>query len=309
MKSIFCALLCLVSSFAFAKEPPDSLQQFSDELKRLDSIENTLHYKTGTFTLANGIATLTIPKGFKFLEAAEAQHVIEDLWGNLKGQAPLGMIFPESSSATMTDYAFIVEYEAMGYVKDEDADDINYDDLLKQMREDQESANEERKKQGLETLDLVGWAAKPHYDKNKKILYWAKEIKVEGYENNTLNYDVRILGRKGVLVLQAVAGMDALDSVNRSIEPILGMVKFNEGNKYSDFNSKTDDIAAWTIGGLVAGKVLAKAGFFAIIMKFLKFIILGLAALGAGIVKFFKRKKQTEPVYETQPASADEQVG
>lgn len=309
MKSFFCTILCFVSAFAFAKEPPDSLQQLTDELKRLDSIESTLHYKTGTFTLANGIATLTIPKGFKFLEAAEAQHVIEDLWGNLKGQAPLGMIFPESSSATIPGYAFIVEYEAMGYVKDEDADDINYDDLLKQMKEDQVAANEERKKQGLETLNLVGWAAKPHYDKNKKILYWAKELKVEGYEENTLNYDVRILGRKGVLVLQAVADMSALDSVNQSIDPILGMVKFNEGHKYSDFDSKTDDIAAWTIGGLVAGKVLAKVGFFAIILKFLKFILIGLAALGAGIVKFFKRKKQPEPEYEPQPVSSDEQVG
>ena len=42
----------------------------------------------------------------------------------------------------------------------------------------------------------------------------------------------------------------------------------------ADFDSKIDNVAAWTIGGLVAGKVLAKAGFFAIILKFIKPLLL-----------------------------------
>jgi uncharacterized membrane-anchored protein len=294
MKFILCALFSFLSLTVFAKEPPDSLQDLKAELKRIDSIESSLHYKTGTFTLQNGMATLTIPNGFKFLEAAEAKRVLEDVWGNLEGQAPLGMIFPESSNASFAEYAFIVEYQDMGYVKDDDADKINYTDLLKEMKEDAATSNEERKKQGLSTMDLVGWAANPYYDKSKKILYWAKEYKVEGSEEHTLNYDVRILGRKGVLVLQAVAGMSALDSVNKNIAPILSMVHFNGGHKYSDYDSKTDNVAAWTIGGLVAGKVLAKVGFFAIIVKFLKFILLGLVAIGGAIVKFFKRKKEPE---------------
>ena len=60
-------------------------------------------------------------------------------------------------------------------------------------------------------------------------------------------------------------------------------------------------MAAWTIGGLVAGKVLAKVGFFAVIMKFLKFIVLGVAALGWYIWKYIKGRKKEEPalVYET----------
>jgi uncharacterized membrane-anchored protein len=84
------------------------------------------------------------------------------------------------------------------------------------------------------------------------------------------------------------------------------MVSFNSGNKYSDFDSKTDNVAAWTIGGLIAGKVLAKVGFFAIILKFLKFILLGLAAIGGAIVKFFKgKKKQEENIYEPSPVTEE----
>jgi len=296
-------LLCaLITNMAFAGDPIDSLDILKEELRKIDSIESKLHYKTGSFPLSNGIATINVPKGFKFLEASEAKYVIEDLWGNLKGQNPLGMIFPESSTATMLNYAFIIEYEAMGYVKDDDADDINYDDLLKQIKEDEIKANEERTKLGMTTMNIIGWASKPFYDKQSKILHWAKEFKVEGDDENTLNYDVRILGRKGVLVLQAVSGMDVLDSVKKNINPIVSMVSFNSGNKYSDFDSKTDDVAAWTIGGLVAGKVLAKVGFFAIILKYLKLILLGLAALGGGIFKFFKgRKKKEDHVYEPAP--------
>jgi uncharacterized membrane-anchored protein len=279
-----------------------------EAMKRMDSIESTLHYKTGKINLGDNIATMTVPSGFKFLESAEAKYVLEDLWGNIKGQAPLGLLFPENSGATDAGgYAFVVEYEDIGYVKDHDADKINYDDLLKELKEGSAKDNIERKKAGLYTMDLIGWAEKPYYDKERKVLHWAKEFKVEGREENTLNYDIRVLGRKGVLILQAVSDMSVLDSVNKNINTVLGMVSFNEGHKYSDFNSKTDKIAAWTIGGLVAGKILAKVGFFAVILKFLKFIIIGLVAVGGGIWRFItgKRKRDNDFVYQTQPAPTD----
>ena len=62
--------------------------------------------------------------------------------------------------------------------------------------------NIERKKLGYSTLNLVGWASKPYYDGKNKVLHWAKELKVEGDEGNTLNYDVRVLGRKFLLFMQ-----------------------------------------------------------------------------------------------------------
>ena len=311
MKKIFLSLLGLsfVYTISFAKEPGDSLNIIVDELKRMDSIESSLHYKTGVIKLGSGIATINVPPDFKFLESAEAAYVVQDLWGNPKGNAPLGVLFPDNSGATDAGgYAFIVKFEELGFVKDDDAGKINYDDLLKDLKESSVKDNEERKKQGLYTMDLLGWAAKPHYDKEKKVLYWAKEFSVPGAEQHTLNYDVRILGRKGVLTLQAVSSMQELDSVNNHLNEVLNMVTFNEGNRYADFDSKTDDVAAWTIGGLVAGKVLAKVGFFAVILKFLKFIIIGIGLAGTAIWKFVtgRRKKHEEFVYEPQPVPGED---
>jgi uncharacterized membrane-anchored protein len=298
------------SASIFAREPEDSLKMLMDELKAMDSIENTLHYKTGKIELSSGIAAMNIPASFKFLDAAEAKYVLEDLWGNPGGHSPLGMIFPANSGATDPgSYAFVIQYEELGFVKDSDADKINYDDLLKELKESSDKENKERLNMGLVTMDLVGWAAKPYYDKEKKVLHWAKEYSVPGRDENTLNYDIRVLGRKGVLTLQAVSAMDQLDSVNNHINDVLAMVSFNEGHRYADFDSKTDEVAAWTIGGLVAGKVLAKAGFFAVILKFLKFILVGLALVGGAIWKFItgRKKKEEEFVYEPQPAPASQE--
>ena len=66
-----------------------------------------------------------------------------------------------------------------------------------------------------------------------------------------------------------------LPDVKQNIEPVLASVSYTDGNKYGDFNPELDEVAAWTIGGLVAGKVLAKAGIFALLLKNLKADSLG----------------------------------
>jgi len=308
MRKIFLLATLLTFRCAFAGEPTDtSTAALMEQMRILDSIEGTLHYKTGTVTLQNGIGTINIAPGFKFLEANEARFILEDVWGNLKGQTAIGMILPANAKAVIADYAFLVEYEPIGYVKDDDADDINYDELLKDMKDEISKSNDQRIKAGISTMELLGWAEKPYYDKQRKLLYWAKELKVGGTEENTLNYDIRILGRKGVLILQAVSGMSQLDSVNANKEAILKMVSFNEGSRYEDFDSNVDEVAAWTIGGLVAGKVLAKAGILALILKNIKLILLGVVALGGGIWRFItgKKKKEEEVTYD-EPAPVEE---
>ncbi|TYA89160.1 DUF2167 domain-containing protein, partial [Seonamhaeicola marinus] len=63
--------------------------------------------------------------------------------------------------------------------------------------------------------------------------------------------------------------------------------------RYSDFNPDIDQVAAYGIGGLIAGKILAKAGFFAVILKFWKFIAIGAVALFSSFrKKIFGNKKE-----------------
>ncbi len=99
-----------------------------------------------------------------------------------------------------------------------------------------------------------------------------------------------------MLSLNAVGKMYDLPLVNRDISKVLNVASFTEGNSYFDFDPKVDHIAAWTIGALVAGKILAKVGIFALIAKFLapfwKFIVLAFAGMGAWFKKKLGRKKE-----------------
>ena len=51
------------------------------------------------------------------------------------------------------------------------------------------------------------------FDSAQKKLYWAKELRFDGSPETTLNYNLRILGREGVLVLNAVAEVSQLSEV------------------------------------------------------------------------------------------------
>lgn len=263
-----------------------------------DSAAAGFTFQHGTVELENGVATLSLPAGFKFLDKAQSERVIVDLWGNPDASGVLGMIYPEDQDVLAdSSYAFVVQYDEIGYVEDGDADDMDYDALLKQLQEGEAEENQQRKDAGYEPAYLVGWAAEPFYDKDRKILHWAKEIKFgDSATVNTLNYNIRVLGRKGVLILNAVASMSELELVKAHVPDVLGVVTFNDGFRYEQFDSKVDDVAAWTIGGLVAGKVLAKVGLFAGLAKFGKVIIVALIAAGGAAWRFFTgRKKNAEP--------------
>jgi len=294
------SLLLLLSICASAKAPVDSAEIYLKAYNHLrDSINKTLVYSTGKIKPDGGKVMLDVPEGFKFLNKDQSKYVLTKLWGNPESASEevIGMIFPQDSDPFAdSNYAFVITYNEIGYVKDEDADKINYDELLKNIQESEKAENEKRVKAGYPAVHLVGWAQKPYYDGQHKILHWAKELKFgEGEGENTLNYEIRILGRKGMVSLNAVGKMYDLGLVNKNISKVLAVASFTEGNSYFDFNPKIDNVAAWTIGGLVAGKILAKVGFFALIAKFLapfwKFLLLGFAGMAAWFKKKLGRKK------------------
>ncbi len=267
-----------------------------------EKVEKSMVYQTGVIKLEAGNASLNVPKGFKFIDAKQAQYVLHDLWGNPEDASIQGAIVPENTGITYSDcWLFTISFDPMGFVKDDDAKDVNYEELLTEMKTDISAQSVEREKAGYGTMQLVGWASKPFYDEKLKVLHWAKELKFNKDSINTLNYDLRVLGRKGVYVLSAVGSIKQLPEIKKSISNVLTSIQYNEGEKYANFDSSTDSVAAWTIGGLVAGKVLAKVGFFAIIAKFGKFIVIGIIAAFAAVKKFFfgnKNQEVTKPKTE-----------
>ena len=81
------------------------------------------------------------------------------------------------------------------------------------------------------------------------------------------------------------------------IQSVLAMAEFNPGQRYEDFDSNLDEVAAYGIGALVAGKVAAKAGLLAaglvLLKKFGIFILLGLGAFARKLKGLFSRPNPT----------------
>jgi uncharacterized membrane-anchored protein len=295
--------LSACASLAYAEEPaqPAATEESDtpapeERDPELVKLESSLSFKTGDVVVGDNLATLHL-KG-------DTERVLV-AWGNPPGNKSLGMLLPDQQSPfDESSWAVLVSYSEDGHVDDEDAKDIDFNDTLAEMKKDTEEANEQRTKDGYPVAHLVGWAEPPHYDNATRKLYWAKELDF-GSPEHTLNYDIRVLGRKGVLELSAIASLTQLSVVKAEMPKVLGAVEFNKGSRYADFNPDMDSMAAYGIGALIAGKVAAKVGLFKVIVAALiaskKLLLAGGVAVAMFIKKLFGKKSEEAPS-ETPPA-------
>ena len=288
--AMLCAL-ALCTAAARAQEPAAAPEIGAEEF------EARLGYQTGTITLQDGLATLRLPETFRFIPPEGSRRLLTEAWGNppQAAEGVLGMLVPRDTSPLGEDgWGVVITFDADGYVDDKDAASIDYASLLEDMQAGMEEENARRRKAGFGTMALVGWAEPPHYDAAAHKLYWAKDLTFEGGDRHTLNYNIRILGRRGVLVLNAVASMDQLSAIRQEAAGLLAAVEFNEGHRYADYLPGKDKAAAYGVAGLILGATAAKAGLFKAlwlgILAFKKFIIVGLIALIPVLKRLFVRK-------------------
>jgi uncharacterized membrane-anchored protein len=284
--------LLFVASFVRAQDETNKVPP------QIIALLKGLKYQQGDIDLRGGLARLSVPKEFNYLGPDDAETVLVKLWGNPPSEVkPLGLLIPAGMTPVSSNcWVVTIDYDEGGYVKDDDAGKINYDDLLKKMQKGVAEGNKARKEKGYPTVELLGWAAPPHYDAATHKLYWAKQLKFEGESADTLNYSIRMLGRKGVMELNAIASMDQLGEIDAQTPQILGMVDFKEGSRYADFDPKVDKVAKYGIATLVAGGALAAAaklgllkGLWVFILAAKKFIIIAVVAIAAFFKRLFKR--------------------
>ena len=297
MKNMFpkSFLFLLFAGLSFLGAPLQGAEPPRISREQAEALVAGLHFQEGEIDLKDGLATLRVPAGFRYLDGADSSTVLVKLWGNPPEPNPLGMLLPAGISPLSEEcWAVVITYEADGYVKDADAEKINYSELLTQMQKGVESSNAERTKAGYPPIRLIGWARSPHYDKISHKLYWAKELQFGSNSENTLNYDIRMLGRGGVLVLNAVASIRQLAQIEQATPEILSAIEFKPGHRYADFNPASDKVAEYGLAALVAGGIAAKMGFFKglwiALLAAKKFVIVAVVAIGAWLKKLFKRK-------------------
>ena len=284
---------------AMGAHAQDASEQATSQEQAARAIVSSFQWRDGQVAIDQAKARFNLNGDFRYLGAADARKVLEQLWGNPPDDSVLGMIVPKGRGVLDdTGWAVVVTYSDDGYVSDEDAAKIDYAKMLAEMKDADKEDNAERKKAGYPAITLLGWAEPPHYDAANKKLYWAKELQGEGAQGRTVNYDIRVLGRKGYLSLNAVARMDELGEVKTGMQQLLPMVEFDPGARYADYNKSTDKLAAYGIAALIGGGIAAKAGLFGklglMLLGLKKLLIplgLAVAALFKKVAGVFTRKK------------------
>jgi len=289
-KYVILLLVLFQASLVLAAEtaPPDPAARVAEIRKLVAGLKP----QKGDVVIGGGIAKATLPAHLLYLTPADTEIVLSNIWGNPKDRHTLGMLIPaEFDPLSDNSWAVVMTFEEDGYVKDDDAAHMDYTKLLGEMKDGMREANEERVKRGYDAIELIGWAAPPRYDTATKKLYWAKELKFGDSSEHTLNYNLRLLGRRGVLVLNVVASMHQFKVVEAATPGILAAVNFQDGHRYADFKASSDKVATYGLAALVAGGVAAKAGLFKGLLLALlalkKFLIVGVIALFAGIKRLW----------------------
>ena len=230
------------------------------------------------------IAEVKVPKGFSFTGKEGTQKLLE-LTQNVPSGRELGAIVPDSETA----HWFITfEFSNTGYVKDDEGDKLDANALLKSLQEGTEDENEQRKQRGWAAFHVTGWEKPPFYDPLTHNLTWA--IRGRGDDPRgemTINHSIRILGRRGTVNVDLVAGPKEYAETITDFNSLISGFSYNQGNRYADF-APGDKVAEYGLGALIvggAGAVALKTGLLA---KFWKFIVVAIAGGAAAIKRFFK---------------------
>jgi uncharacterized membrane-anchored protein len=293
------AVIVAAMPIALTAQAPAAPQQVD-----VGALVKSLKPQHGYIALPAAKASLDLGNDYDFYGPEDARKILVDLWGNPPDGVSnvLGMVMKAGASPAKDNWGAVVTYEASGYVTDDDANTTDFAEVLKQMQEGEAQENDQRKSAGYPTIHVAGWAENPAYDKTSHSMVWARDIKFSDGTVDSLNYDVRSLGRAGVLSLNLVSTMPHLADVKTAAHEFAGHAGFDAGARYADFNPDMDKKAEYGVGGLVAagaGLVIAKKlGLLAIFGKFfisfLKPILVGIAVAFAAfknrIMGLFGRK-------------------
>jgi uncharacterized membrane-anchored protein len=243
------------------------------------------------------VAQIEVPVGYSFLDGAGTRAIMKASGEPVSGHE-LGFLRP-----TNAHWSVLFEFADVGYVKDDEKDKLDADKLLASIKRGTAESNKERERMGNPPLEVVGWEVPPRYDATTHNLEWAIRATSEG--RPILNYNTRLLGRKGVMEVVLIVEPDALTETLPTFKGLLGGYAFQSGNTYAEFR-QGDAVAKYGLAALVVGGAAvgaAKLGLFAGLLVFLKkgwkLVVVALAAAAAAIKRFvarlFTRRDETIP--------------
>jgi len=272
----FLALVCLSLS-ANGSCADDTKKE--PERPKIDWIDGPVPARLGD------LAEIKVPAGYRFTGKEGTKKFLE-LTGNPPSGDELGTIIPAAKSDDDKEFWFVIfEFHETGYVKDDDRDKLDANGLLKSIQESTEESNKERLRRGWLEYHVRSWYKPPFYDTQTRNLTWAMQgySTDQGKEETSVNYSVRILGRRGTMSADLVLDPNLVGTVVPKFDKLLTGFSYLHGSSYADFRAG-DKVAEYGLATLVAGGATAIAAKTGLLAKLWKVIVAAIVAL-MGVLK------------------------
>jgi len=256
--------------------------------------------KGPTTAKLGSLGEITIPEGFLFADGEGTRKFLE-LSHNPTSGSELGLIVPQSDKES---WFVLFDFDDLGYVKDDEKATLDAPKILANIQKNTENANVERQRRGWKPFHVNGWYTEPYYDTNTNNLTWAVNGSEDKGESASVNYSIRILGRRGTMNVDLVLDPSDMAATEPKFKSLLAGFHFTGGNRYADF-VKGDKVASYGLTALIAGGATAvaiKTGLFA---KFWKLLVVLFAAIVGAIKRLWNKvTAKRDPKDEFPPAGA-----
>ncbi len=233
----------------------------------------------GTAQLGN-IAEIQLPEKYVAADGDDTRRIMEAMQNPPTGRE-VGVIFPDSLA-----WFVVFEFDDMGYVKDEEKGSLDTNAMLESIKRGTEEGNKDRTKRGWPPLTIAGWEQPPRYDEQTHNLTWA--VRAESRGESVVNYNTRLLGRRGVMRVTLVTDPPKLPTALPDFRTLLNGYTFTKGSRYAEW-VPGDKVAKVGLTALVTGgaaAVAVKSGLAKYLWKIL--IVAGAGSL-AFLRKVFRR--------------------
>lgn len=292
------SFLLLISLVRAADAPATATETEEPPKTRAEALQRAgVQVQEGPATVALGkVAELKLPEGYQFIGPDSLDRFYQ-LTQNVRSGNEVGVVLAP-------DYMLFFDFDEIGYVKDEDKNELDANKLMDSMTENEAAGNEARKERGWDELKLQGWATEPHYDPQTNNLKWAINLSssADGFKEVWINESIRLLGREGVMNVTLASDTAVFKTAEAEADKLLANnFGYVAGQKYSEFK-EGDKVAAYGLSALVlggAGVMAAKMGLFAKLGVFFgkawKVIVFALIALGAALKKIFNKVTGAQP--------------
>jgi uncharacterized membrane-anchored protein len=256
-----------------------SAQQEQDSPLR-KAFKATKWTKGPTTAQLSKIANIQLPDEYAAADGDDTRRIMEAMQNPPTGRE-VGVVFPGSLA-----WFAVFEFDDIGYVKDDEKSSLDANAILESIKRGTEVGNKERAKRGWPPLNIVGWEQPPRYDGQTHNLTWG--VRAESRGEPVVNYNTRLLGRKGVMRVTLVTDPSDLQTALPQFRSLLSGYNFTKGSQYAEW-VPGDKVAQVGLTALVTGgaaAVAVKSGLAKYLWKIL--IVVGAGSL-AFLRKVFKR--------------------